>query len=153
MVWNMLDSIKRPPLGRNDLDYLVVAAPAEAEGLIGCLTSDGAAAQCWTAQVVADVSALGALVMDGDHCGGVPEALALAMRIMADGPRLPVVILLRGLTEQIFPCDPRVDPILLRKPLSRLTARVTRDFLQAKANGADPAAKANGAQPFPMRPV
>lgn len=99
------------------------------------------------------MSALGALVMDGDHCGGVPEALALATRIMGDGPRLPVVILLRGLSEQIFPCNPRLDPILLRKPLSRLTARVTRDYLLANAIGAEPAAKANGAQPFPVRPA
>lgn len=122
--------------------------------LRGRLTEDGAAARCWTAQDGMDVARLGALVLDGDHCGGVPEAMALAMRIMADGPRLPVVILLRGLTEQIFPCNPRLDPILLRKPLSRLTVRVTRDYLQANAvAGLADEPMNNGALPFPVRPV
>lgn len=150
----MLDRLKGHPQGRNAFGYLLVAAPAEAEGLLGCLTADGTAAQCWTEQKGADAAGLGALVMDGDHCGGAPEALALALRIMGEGPRLPVVILLRGLSEQIFPSNPRVDPVLLRKPLSRLTARVTRDYLQANAeSGLVSAGKANGAQPFPLRPV
>ncbi len=150
----MLDGLKGHPQGRHHLDYLIVAAPAEAEMLRGRLTEDGAVAQCWPAQGNADGSRLGALVLDGDHCGGVPEAMALAIRIMADGPRLPVVILLHGLSEQIFPCNPRVDPVLLRKPLSRLTARVTRDYLQANAAmGKTDAGKSNGAQPFPVRPV
>ena len=150
----MLDGLTGLPQGRHDVDYLVVAAPAEAETLLDRLTEDGAAAQCWTAQDAADGVRLRALVLDGDHCGGVAEALALAQRIMADGPRLPVVILLKGLTEQIFPCNPRLDPVLLRKPLSRLTARVTRDYLLANAVMAKPdAAKSNGAQPFPVRPV
>ena len=150
----MLDKLEGHPQGRNPFGYLIVAPPAEAEGLLGCLTADGTTAQCWAEQQGADVSALGALVMDGDHCGGVPEALALALRIMAEGPRLPVVILLRGLSEQIFPCNPRLDPILLRKPLSRLTARVTRDYLQANAESSSiSAAKADGAPPLPVRPV
>lgn len=154
MVWNRLDRFKRHPKGRHQFDYLVVAAPADAEGLVYCLTADGSAAQCWTERGTADVSALGALVMDGDHCGGVPEAMALAIRIMADGPRLSVVILLRGLSEQIFPCDPRVDPILLRKPLSRLSARVTRDYLLAAAATAeDSVEKSSGAPPIPVRPA
>ena len=38
---------------------------------------------------------------------------------------------------------------LLRKPLSRLTARVTRDYLNTIRTGA----KENGAQPLPVRPV
>lgn len=150
----MLDRLEGHPQGRNSFGYLVVAAPAEAKGLLGCLTEDGTAAQCWTEQQGVDGSGLGALVMDGDHCGGVSEARALALKIMAEGPRLPVVILLRGLSEQIFPCNPRLDPILLRKPLSRLTARVTRDYLQANAESSSiSAGKANGAPPFPVRPV
>ncbi|OYU16661.1 MAG: hypothetical protein CFE34_19825 [Rhodobacteraceae bacterium PARR1] len=153
MVWNMLDGLEGHPQGRHSFDYLVVTAEADAETLLGRLTEDGSAARCWTAQAGVlqgpEVAHLGALVLDGDHCGGVPEAMALARRIMADGPHLPMVILLAGLTEQVFPCNPRVDPVLLRKPLSRLTMRVTRDYLVS--NGAGDIC--NGAQPFPVRPV
>lgn len=154
MVWKMLDVLEGHLQGRHAFDYLIIAAPAEAEMLMGRLTEDGSVAHCWTAQEASDLSQLGALVLDGDHCGGVTEALALAVRIMADGPRLPVVILLAGLSEQIFPCNPRTDPILLRKPLSRLSVRVTRDYLRANGgSGLTEATISNGAQPFPVRPV
>ena len=148
----MLDGLRGNPEGRPDCDYLIVASEGEAETLMGRFAEGGSAARRWSADAVSevpDLAGLGALVLDGDLCGGVTEALALAGRILGAGPRLPIVILLAGLSEQIFPTTPKVDPVLLRKPLSRLTARITRDYLESLREGI----KANGAQPSPVRPV
>ena len=145
----MLDGLRGNPEGLPRCDFLIVAGEAEAKTLAGRFAQDGAAARIWSAEGRADLAGLGALVLDADQCGGVGGALSLAARIMGTGPRLPIVLLMSGLIEQVFPTNPRVDPVLLRKPLSRLTARVTRDYLNTIRTGA----KENGAQPLPVRPV
>ena len=145
----MLERLSGNPEGLPPCDYLIVAGDADAETLVGRFAEGGAAARIWSADGRADLAGLGALVLDADQCGGISGALSVAARIMGTGPRLPMVVLMSGLTEQVFPTNPKVDPVLLRKPLSRLTVRVTRDYLNTLRSGA----KENGAQPFPVRPV
>lgn len=43
-----------------------------------------------------------------------------------------VVLLSEGCTRQVFPCDPRRDPIRLRLPLSVVALRVALDYAALK---------------------
>lgn len=85
-----------------------------------------------------------AVVLDCDTCGGEAAARDFARFVAARGRRVPIILLVRDLVEQVFPTDPSRDPILLRKPLSALSVRIACDFLFSKENGA---------QPLPVRPA
>ena len=132
----MLDGLNDLPAGQV-CDFVIVASPQRVQPLCTLFEQDGARS-CAIGRGPIMLSPGAATAVEGALSRGIPGAEAIARRVTAGGPPLPLVVLIAGLPEQHFPDDPRTQPILLRDPPSRLTLRVLRDFLATKANGAQP---------------
>lgn len=126
------------PADGKEFEFVIVAESADAANLQARLTAgtgNPTVAGGGPAPLVVVV------VVDGD---ADVEAVAQARHSVPGRPADVVVVLQTDLTEQLFPDDPATAPVFLRKPMSKLTARILQDYLRAKANGA---------QPIPVRPI
>lgn len=124
------------PADGREFEFVIVAESADAANLQARLT-----AGTGNPTVAGGGPAPLVVVVDGD---ADVEAVAQARHSVPGRPADVVVVLRTDLAEQLFPDDPATAPVFLRKPMSKLTARILQDYLRAKANGA---------QPTPVRPI
>lgn len=73
--------------------------------------------------VLDDPAGYGLLVLDCDSLGGVPAGMKAFAMLGETARRLPVILISSECVKQTFPED-RSAPILLRAPLSAVSARV-----------------------------
>ena len=75
------------------------------------------------AAVIDDPMGYGLVVIDCDGFGGVEAGQRAAMTLFAANCTVPVILLSRSFTQQVFP-QGRQEPICLRAPVSGVSLRV-----------------------------